>query len=73
MHNPEYVLENVTHKLFWDFEIQTDHQISARRSNLEIFKKKTPPQKNPNRTYQIVDFAVPANHWVKLKEMEKRD
>ena len=25
------------------------------------------------RTYQIVDFAVPAVHWVKLKESEKKD
>ena len=24
MHNPEFVLENETHKLLWDFEIQTD-------------------------------------------------
>ena len=25
MYNPETVLENETHKLIWDFEIQTDH------------------------------------------------
>ena len=25
------------------------------------------------RTCRIVDFAVPADHWVKLKEGEKRD
>ena len=31
MHNLEPVLENETHKVFWDFEIQTDHLISARR------------------------------------------
>ena len=34
MHNPESVLENETHKLLWDFEIQTDHQISARQPDL---------------------------------------
>ena len=27
MHNPESVLENDTHKLLWDFDIQTDHLI----------------------------------------------
>ena len=30
MHNPASVLENGTHKLLWDFEIQRDHLISAR-------------------------------------------
>ena len=36
MHNPESVLENETHKLVWDFDIQTDHLISARRPDLII-------------------------------------
>ena len=27
MHNPESVPENETHKVLWDFEIQTDHLI----------------------------------------------
>ena len=27
IHNPEYVPENETHNLLWDFEIQTDHLI----------------------------------------------
>ena len=40
MHNPESVLENETHNLFWDFNIQTDHLISARRQDLIIIKKK---------------------------------
>ena len=29
IHNPESRLENEMHKLLWDFENQTDHQISA--------------------------------------------
>ena len=40
MHNPAPVLENNTHKLLWDFDIQTDHLISARRSDLIIITKK---------------------------------
>ena len=36
MHNPEFVQENETHKFLWDFEIQTDHLISARRPDLVI-------------------------------------
>ena len=31
MDTPVYVLENEAHKLLWDFEIQADLQISARR------------------------------------------
>ena len=64
MHNPAPVLENDTHKLLWDFNIQTNHLISARRPDLIIINKKIS---------KIVDFAVPADHRIKLKEWEKRD
>ena len=40
MHNPTFVLENKTHKLLWDFDIQTDNLISARRPDLKIINKK---------------------------------
>ena len=40
MHNPALVLENDTHKLLWDFDIQTDPLISVRRSDLIIIKIK---------------------------------
>ena len=46
MHNPESFLEEKTHKILWDFEIQTDHLISARQPDLEIVNKK---EKLPNR------------------------
>ena len=67
MHNPESVWENDTHVLLWNFEIQTDHLISARRSDLIIINNKK------ERTCRIVEFAVPTDHRVKLKECEKRD
>ena len=54
----------MTHKLLWDFDIQTDHLISARRLII-INKKKT--------TSKIVDFAVPVDHIIKLKDCEKKD
>ena len=67
MHNPAPVRENNTHKLLCDFDIQTDHIISARRPDLiKINKKK-------KRISKIVDFAVPANHRIKLKDCEKKD
>ena len=40
MHNPAPVLENDTHKLLWDFNIQTDHLIPARRPDIIIINKK---------------------------------
>ena len=40
MQNQAAVLENDTHKLPWDFAIQTDHLISARRLDLIIINKK---------------------------------
>ena len=69
MHNPEHVLENDTHKLLWDFNIQTDHLIPARRPDLIIMNKK----KKRKRICKIVDFAVPADHRINLKESEKKD
>ena len=66
MHNPAPVLENNTHKLQWDFDIHTDHLISAIRPDLIIINKK-------KRTCKTVDFAIPANHRIKLKECEKKD
>ena len=40
MHNPAHVRENDTHKLLWDFDIQTDYLISARRPDLIIINNK---------------------------------
>ena len=67
MHNPVFVLANDTHKLLWDFDIQTGHLISARRPDLIIINKKK------KKTCKIVGFAVPADHRIKLKECEKKD
>ena len=39
MCEPEFLQENETHKVLWDFEIQTDHQIPARRPELVIINK----------------------------------
>ena len=61
MHNPSSVPENESHVLLWDF----DHLISARQPDLVIIYKKC--------ICRIVDFAVPPDHRVKLKESEKKD
>ena len=54
MHKLKFVLENGTHKILYDFEIQTDHLISTRRINLVIFNK--------GKTCCRVDFAVTVNY-----------
>ena len=64
MHNPESVLVNEIHNFLKDFYIQT-YIISAKQPHLVIISKK-------KRSCRIVDFAVPADHRVKLKENEKK-
>ena len=66
MHNPAPVLENDSHKLLWDFNIQTDHLIPARRPDLIIINQK-------KKIWKSVDFAVPADHRINLKVSEKKD
>ena len=68
MHNPAPVLENDSQKLLWDFNIQTDHLILARRPDLIIINKK-----KKKRIHKIVDFAVPTDRRINLKESEKND
>ena len=65
MHNPAPVPENDTHKLRWDFDIHTDHLISARRPDLIIINIK-------KRICKIVNFVVPVDYRTKLKECEKK-
>ena len=67
MHNPAPVLENNTHELLWDFDKQTDLLISSRWPDLIIINNKI------RKICKIVDFAVPTDHRIQLKEYEKRD
>ena len=64
-HNPEPVLENDTHKLLRDFDISTDHISPKTRSYNNQEKKK--------KICKIVEFFLPADHRIKLKECEKKD
>ena len=65
MHKTESVKENETHKVLKDFEIQTDHQILGRQSDLVIINKK-------KGMYRMVDFADPADNRIKLKKVFKK-
>ena len=48
----------------WDFNIQTDHVIEARRPNLVVVDKK-------ERSCKIIDFAAPGDSKIEEKEKEK--
>ena len=66
MHNPAPVLENNIHKLLWDFDIHTDHpNLGQNTRPYNIINK-------IKRICKIVDFAVAADHRIKLKENMKR-
>ena len=54
MHNPAPVLENDSHKLLLNFNIQTDRLVPARRPDLIIIN-------NKKRICKIVDLAVPVD------------
>ena len=63
-HEPQSACENEEYKILWDFSIQTDHVIKARRPDMIIVEKK-------NNKCQIIDFAVPFDTRVDEKEKEK--
>ena len=69
MHKQESILENAMHKILWDSEIQTDHLIPIRRPGLVLINKQT--KNKQKRTFCLEDFAVQADHSVKIKESEK--
>ena len=60
MVNTQSVLENEMPEILCDFEIQTDPQIQGRKPDLVLTNEK-------KRTCQLVDFAVPADQWVKIQ------
>ena len=48
----------------WDFSIQSDHVIEARRPDLVLVDKK-------ERSCKIIDFAVPEDSRIEEKEKDK--
>ena len=63
-HEPRSILENEDYNILYDFSIQTDHVIEARRTDLVVVDKK-------ERTCKIIDFAVPGDSRIKEKEKDK--
>ena len=63
-HEPEIVLENEDYKILWNFSIQSDHVIEARRLDLDVVDKN-------ERSCKIIDFAVPGDSRIEEKEKDK--
>ena len=72
MHKPKSVLDKEKHKSLWNFKLQTYHPEFARKRDPVIISKILLGFFF-QRTYRIVDFAIPVNHRVKIKENEKRN
>ena len=51
-HKPEYVMENKDYKIYWDFMIQYDRLIEARKPDVVLIDKRT-------KEVKIVDIAIP--------------
>ena len=63
-HELESILENEDCKILWDFSIQTDHVIEARRPDFIVVDKK-------RRTCKIIDFALPGDS--RIGEKKKKE
>ena len=63
-HQPSSVLETNRTKVLWDFNIQYDHIIEARRPDIVIVAKE-------EKVCKIIDIAIPGGSRVAEKEREK--
>ena len=61
---PEEVVESENVKILWDFTVQCDREIEARRPDIVFIDKK-------EREVVIIDVAIPGDDRVKDKELEK--
>ena len=61
---PEGVMESQDFKLLWDFMIQCDRLIQARRPDIVVVDKK-------KKEVKLIDIAIPGDSRVKDKEQEK--
>ena len=64
-HEPEAVIENDNICILWDFPIHTDRTTRANRPDI-VIKDKT------KKVCQLIDFAIPSDKNVNVKEFEKK-
>ena len=71
MYKPESTRENEIDKILYDFEIQTDHLISARRQDLVIINKSKKKKKKKNLSY--CGFCHPSRPQSEKSKKTKRE
>ena len=71
MDNPEST-ENETHKILYDFEIQTDHPISPRQPDLIIVDKKK-KKKEPAKKWTLPSRLITEQNWKKAPPQKKNN
>ena len=57
-------MESENFKILWDFTVQCDRKIEARRADIVLIDKK-------EREVVIIDVAIPGDDGVKDRELEK--
>ena len=65
-HDPQSVIDTEDIKLLWDFEIQTDRRIVAKRPDIFLVEKH-------KRRATLIDIDVPEDRNKTSKEREKID
>ena len=65
-HKPVTFVDNDRVKILWDFNIQTDHVIQQKRSDIVVMHK-------TERKCHLIDIAVTGDKRIELKEQEKID
>ena len=65
------VLENGTHIIFWDFEIKTNYLIPVKKNKKTKPSSNLKKEKEKTRTCRQVDFDVPVDQRLKIKESDK--
>ncbi|XP_068691197.1 uncharacterized protein [Montipora foliosa] len=63
-HTPGRVLENEGFKVLWDFNVQCDRIVEARRPDIVFVNKQ-------GKEAMIIDVAIPGDARLKDKELEK--
>lgn len=63
-YKPETILENKTHKIYWDRTIITDKTIHYNRPDITVHDK-------TNRTVYLIDIAIPNSHNIQTTISEK--
>ena len=64
MHTLNPIPENEKHDIFYDHEIKTEHLFLAIRPDIVFIYKN-------NKKDNLMDFFVPGEHWMKIKEKRK--